>query len=371
MTEAMFPNRVDRYRLLRYVLQQKRNSFRRKLGRPGLTQKELAEKLERKQSTISNVERLKYLDKLAKSRHGFSRERLLSIVTSGLKLPHESIDAVLWLVEGKAFRPIDEYELKSYAHYLGAAFPRTYEDSILRNNVLDCLEQLVRERHTEASKGSTKVNVWMIFGSDPAHNVKENRELFKIEKQDGQRMFVSKYPSFLAYSDNNWSRWSKGERVSKDDRLEYAHITTERRERFLWNLKKYGERNIHSLVSLRAYVRNKNLPHYFNLDERHQHLKDWIRLLESDQYPFYEVGLIDTPPELEFFIKSTLTVSVTGARAYNRAGEEDITCGPLTIDWRDSTSVLSFLIDFEREWHRIPRASRDRESVIRKLKALL
>src|SRR5690349_5354349 len=115
----MFPHKVDRYRVLRYVLQQARQSFRRESGRPGLTQEELAKRLARKQSTVSNFERLKYLEKLARDNRKINREKLLSVLTWGLKLPHQTIDAILWLAEGQNFRPLDEHEIVRYANHLG------------------------------------------------------------------------------------------------------------------------------------------------------------------------------------------------------------------------------------------------------------
>lgn len=377
----MFPHIIDRYRVLSYMLKEARNSFRHESGKIGIKQDELAEKAEVSQGTISTLENL---GTVAESNGTISREMIIQVAMKGLKQTQRSIDAGLWLLDGEDFRALDEDELFRGRGYLGKALPEDYEgSSALRLKVVGSLERLVRqERHKtqekkkkrkKDSKPPEEVDVWMIFGSDPGHNLQENRELSEIEKRKGQRMFVSKYPSYLTYPDsipNEWERWSDGESMSAPQRSDYKKLTTERREEFLTSLKDFGDRSVHSIESLRAYS-SKKLTHYFDWDERNLHLENLLRLLESEEYPLFEVGLVETPPELEYFIKSTVVVSITGARAYAHSGKEEITCGPRFIFFRDPISVLSFLVDFERLWDRIPPGDRDRESVARKVRAAL
>jgi len=67
----------------------------------------------------------------------------------------------------------------------------------------------------------------------------------------------------------------------------------------------------------------------------------------------------------------TVAAMMRGAPGGESWDKKRIACGPRYIYWRDKTSILSFLLDFERAWDVIPKENRDKEYVIPQLERML
>jgi hypothetical protein len=180
---------------------------------------------------------------------------------------------------------------------------------------------------------------------------------------------VQKYPSFLGYPHTAYhsETFIPSVVTSTTGRQTVRALHAQRCETFLHHLELYGERSIHHRASLEQYVR-QNIPHCLSLQQRRQHLRYWIALLES--YKHYEVGLADTLPTLEPRLKSTVQAMLRGTPAYERSmGGAD--WGPQYLYWFDEGTVLAFYLNFEQYWDTIPLEYRTKSSVIAWLQRLL
>lgn len=375
----MYPHPIDRLRIVRLLLRHSRKSLIRQNGRTGFTEKELSNKLNISQTTLSNLESESHLKRVALGEATpISRKSLIQILTWGLALPQNQVDAILWLYQGNNFAALQDIEIDRYAQYLQPTHSRVYDDGKeLRGEVLAWLKSVLNSLIEEAKtkQGNVEVTVKMVFELDELSNLETDRELLKMETVPGQRLLVSKYPSYLTYPTHVYDsgEWRGVVILSEEGKREERTITDQRRQNFLSNLSLYGERSIHSIASLRRYLQ-KGFNHRFTFTQRREHIDYWVQLLERHDY--YEVAFASAEPEIELEIKGIVSACLRGApgdRHWQKKPQEDrsIVCGPRLVYWYDRASVLAFLLDFEREWEAIPEKWRDKEHIRKWLKQML
>ena len=270
----------------------------------------------------------------------------------------------MWLLEGEKYKPSNESEVSPLTNSPTKANRIQNDAGTLRSHVL----HMLRKALGDLKRGRLrKVNVAMLTEWGENHQLVLRRELLNVDRKPGQRLLVSKYPTYLACSQKVHEEIYKSAR-SEENRKEFQGITNKRKRLFLKNLKTYGERSIHSVESLRRYLK-KSFSHEFSYEQRRAHLESWIELVKDHKY--YEIGLAKTEPEMEFVIKSPFAACLRGTSRNIPPNKDSIICGPLYIYWDDIPTVYSFFLDFEREWTKIPRQWRDRERVIDWLEKLL
>jgi transcriptional regulator with XRE-family HTH domain len=374
----MYPHPIDRLRIVRLLLRHSRKRLIRPNGRAGFTEKELAKKLNISQTTLSNLESESHLKQVALGEATpISRKSLVQILTWGLALPQQHVDAILWLYQGEKFKALQDIEVDRYAPYLKPTQSRLYDGNELRCCVLAWLKSVLNAliEGAKTKQGNVEVTVKMVFELDELSDLETDRELFKMETVPGQRLLVSKYPSYLTYPPHVYDsgEWRGFAILSEDGRREEHTITDRRRQNFLNNLSLYGERSIHSIGSLRRYLQ-KGFKHRFTFTQRKEHIEYWIQLL--DQHDYYQVAFAPAEPEIELEIKSTVSACLRGApgdRHWQKIPNKNqsIVCGPRLVYWYDRASVLAFLLDYEREWEAIAEKWRDKEHIKRWLKQML
>jgi transcriptional regulator with XRE-family HTH domain len=110
--ELMYPHPVDRFRLIQRLATSARTSYRPSrsgINQVGISQEALARRASVSQATVSNIENLEKTVGSASRR--VRREDLLKVLTWGLELDSNHIDAILWLFDGEALR---EDEIRRY-----------------------------------------------------------------------------------------------------------------------------------------------------------------------------------------------------------------------------------------------------------------
>lgn len=361
----MYPHDFDRYRMMGYIMRQIRQENE-------LTQEKLGQLVAKRntskpsstlQRRISHVENFKHLTKVAEQGHlPVAREIFIQVASEGLGLSQFDTDTLLWLIEYDDFRPLQKDELIGHPSF-SSAQPRAYKEPELRANALALLEQAVRR-----GRFPIRTKVQMYTGWDEEHQVGFRRQLHLMEKQPGQRLLISKYPSYLLYQGNFVEYFHpSGTKLSDKAFKETERLNNSRKQRFKEIARNYGERCIHSVESLTRYL-DKAFVHSLPWKERRAHVQSLIDNLE--EFDRFEVALASTEPEMEFVIKSGQMASLRGtARDINR--RNSVICGPLYIFWDNFTAVYSFMVDFENAWNRIPLEQREKKKVIAKLQSLL
>lgn len=367
----MFPHEFDRYRIMGFLLRQARKSIRL----PGprrreMTQKELAKRVNVSQGTISNLEGFDRLETFAGTvNKPTTRDNLLNVLTTGLRLRQQDIEVILWLFDGEEFQSLKGWEVQRFLGYDEHAAVGQYEDPAQRRaHALSLIGRWLARKH---GKGSRDVSARIISDWSEASQLEFRDELRRVEEGPGQRMVFAQYPSLLTYP-----RSLRGQGNSMDNanpseqrREEAAAIIDRRREVFIKNLGEYGERCVHSRSSLLRYL-SGSIEHRLGRRERREQVENMIHLLK--RYESYEVALADVEPETELELKSTVAACLraTGHDTYY-PDKNPIICGPLYVYWYDVTTIFSFHLQFERAWDSIQPQYRDKQSVIRWLESAL
>lgn len=355
----MFPHRFDRYRVLGYIVRQ----FRRKHLR--LSQTKLAEIVGCSQPTISNLENPQPLSNAAVEGHWpVTRDVFTKIATQGLRFSRQDINALLWLIEGEDFKPLGADDFID-APIVFDYTPEPQNPAVLHAHALGLLQRAV-----ELAKPGDKMGVRMLTGWEEEHQVTFRRELWNMEKKPGQRLLISKYPSYLTYPEEviEQINRSRNSTLSAAAQQQISRLNARRRRLFDGNLKEYGERCIHSTTTIERYLR-PGLKHPLDDAGRKAHLLHLITLLEK--YKHFEVGLAPAEPEMEFVIKCGWAASLRSTARELYANPDAVICGPLYIFWDNITTVYSFVVDFERAWNKLPEELRDKQNVIAQLEGFL
>jgi transcriptional regulator with XRE-family HTH domain len=361
--------------MMGYIMRQLRKS-------KSLTQPQLAKLIQSQQSLpkgskptpgptlqrrISHIENFDHLERAAAEGHmPIARELFLRTAGEGLGLSQLDIDALLWLMEGKGFQPLNREELASHRLFDNSE-EKQYQDEDLRRHSLLLLERAVKIAAKLARRGEY-TRVRMLTGWEEEHQVEFREQLLRMEDKPGQRLLISKYPSLLTYPGDALEHLDPNENelsASATDRIRELHA--KRKRIFTDTLRQYGERCIHSGESLKRYVGTEFGPG-LPWNARRDHVAHLIKLLKENDY--FQVALALTEPEMKFVIKSGQEASLRGtARHISRPNS--VICGPLYIFWDNKTTVYSFMVDFEHAWQKIPPEQRDKDNVILELQSLI
>jgi transcriptional regulator with XRE-family HTH domain len=360
--KLMYPHPVDRFRFIQRLATSARLAYRP--GRPGMeqcgiSQEALARRATVSQATVSNIENLEKT--IHSSSRRVRREDFLKVLTWGLEMVTEDIDALLWLFDGE---PLREDEIRRYVRgYQPQAARRRVDEAMLRQRVLDRLRAAIDRAFEPESCQTAAVRV---FSGDERGRIAVDRALYELEHLPGQRLLATALPTSVALVQTcqRADRDALDELLPPDLPPESRHRMQDRVDIHLYNLENYGERSIHSKPSLERYL-SADSPHRLSLEHRRAYIRRWCELVRS--YKHYEVALADATPDLEPVIKSTKQAMLRAAhhdgyireRDWHRGG-----WGPRYLLWLDEVSVTSFLLDFEAHWQQIPLEYRSKDSVL-------
>jgi hypothetical protein len=359
----MYPHPVDRYRIAAILLDHE-------IKKKGLSAQEVAKGAKIADTIIYNLKKTKYLEGRALARQDVTkRYSLLNILGWGFKYRPEDIDLFLWLYRENDFHPLNEDEKHRYVTPKNKRFPGCSDVETLRKRVLVLLKEALN-KGIAISKDSPPIKVILDLAEE--EQLEAGRALLEFETLPGQRLVVMKYPSFLTYTPELLNLYIDKliypQIKSEEGKTEARRIRVERWGTFLDHLELYGERCIYPKLGVETYL-SEIIPHYrLSLEERRAHIRNMIALLVK--YDHYQVALPDSRLGLEMGLK-TVAAMMRGAPSGKPWNKERIVCGPRYIYWRDKTSILSFLLDFEREWDVIPKENRDKEYVIPQLERML
>ena len=361
-----FPHAYDPYRLIGLVL----NTLREQLQ---LTQAEIGALCEVPQYQISRLLNLETLEKKAKNPHGLNRVHLLSLAVRGFRLNYQQASLLLWLSEAGRYRPWTTEECmkagvkKPDAKNTRQAAALRGDQTATFESVLELLRQTFKLDVLDG--GWNVIATKILHGNSPDSRIALFEKLEEMEKGSGQRMLVSKYPSILLSPDITNSSETL-QRVQGPARSELINQLVSRQTTFRIRLSTYGERAIHSIPSLERFV-SGGFAHPVRIEERKRRVASIIRHLNK-YYPKYQVGLSDTEPEVEIAIKSTKSAVVRGTSRELSNHPDTIVCGPSYLYWDDLLAVMTFYLDFEKEWLKLQRIGRtDKEVVIDELNKLI
>ncbi|HEV7747800.1 MAG TPA: hypothetical protein VGO56_22560 [Pyrinomonadaceae bacterium] len=361
------PHRYDRYRLIALVLDHQKKLI------PQLSQLKLEDLTHLDQSTISRLLSKSVLGEKGRRNSKLKRESLLALTRSGLKMDQYQASLMLWLSEGEDFKPWRDKEFLDLQ-----LTPPTLEEKRAANALsfdpwqthmalIDLLERICL-----ADRESTywyPVETQLLQGNSAAHHLALFQKLKAMESLPGQRMLVSKYPSVLISTDAGAGGELLAE-TSETVRGELRQIMTERQKILRQNLYRYGERAIHSVLSLKRFV-SAEFSHPIPLTERKNRVSALIDFLEKNER--FEVGLLDQiEPEIEIAIKSTEAAIVRGTARELSNHPQTVVCGPSYMYWKDERAVLRFYLDFEKLWATLHQAGlTEKRGVLRRLKQVL
>jgi transcriptional regulator with XRE-family HTH domain len=358
----MYPHPVDRYRLIQRLATSARVTYRpgrRGMEQSGISQEALARRANVSQATVSNIENLEKT--IHSSSRRVRREDLLKVLTWGLEMPAEDLDALLWLFDGE---PLREDEIRRYVRGYQPQAARTRAvEAHLRQRVLDLLRAAINRTFEPESSQTATVRV---FSGDERGRVAVDRALHALEHLPGQRLLATALPTGVALLElcQASDRRGSDDLLPPDLPLESRQRAQERVDNFLTNMDLYGERSIHSMPSLEHYLA-AGAPHRLSLEDRRGHIRRWCDLLRSHEH--YEVALADATPDLEAVIKSTKQAMLRAAHHDSYVRERDWQrggWGPRYVLWLDEFSVTSFLLDFEAHWQQVPLEYRSKDSVL-------
>ncbi len=359
----LYPAELDRYRIIQKLIRTARATYRiLETGQQGIDQIALAGMAKVSQATLSNLENLERSVESRKRR--VSREELLRVLTWGLALSPERINALLWLYDGELLTE-DEIRryIRGYCPHAQPLHPTTQE---LRRQVYSLLHEAL-DYSIETTRGQP-VMVKIIFSGDERAILEADEELLHLERIPGQVLLVTEYPSHLTHppAAHKSGELTSAHLTTDAIRQEWLSLNWKRLEAFIANLEQYGQRSIHCKPSLQKYL-SKDFTHRLSLEQRRRHIEHWLTLLEK--YEHYQVGLAEKTPAWELKIKSTMHVMMRSACRYD--DDDRSHWGPRYVHWSDETSVLRFFLDFERAWEAIPVQDRSKGEVIAWLQALL
>jgi hypothetical protein len=377
--DVMYPHAIDRLRVMSFLLRSWRYSLPHKTAEKVCicTQAKLATNAGFKNGDIiSDLESLNNLARCAlRGEPPVARETFIKVLNFGLRRSQKDIDAVLWLYEGESFMPLQENEVSDEKSPLKIAQSNQYRNGTeLRSHIIDLITKALRVFIPNPKKDDAKVQ--MIFELDQVLGIESDQALLEIESNPGQRLTVTKYPSYLTYPPDiyDYGKWRASyEQLSDEGKQKRREVSDKRRRVFLQHLQVYGERSIHSKGSLSRYLQPE-CKHRLSYQQRIKQVKHWIKLL--DTYDHYEIGLAEEEPELELAIKNTVGAFLSGppGETYSQetpSKEQGIHCGPWYVKWCDEESIFAFLVDFERNWAAIPDEWRKKTTVINWLRERL
>ena len=289
-----------------------------------------------------------------------TRNHLLALASYGLNLPLPELDALAWLLDGER---ITTEETKRFVGRDSSAAIHQ-DDGQLWDIIVEMLGRALKRR----GGANTAANVRIEFSTDASARLEELQTFLEYERQPGQRLFASSLPSSLVNPDRAFEKDDLVPPYVRNTDLSrmFLSLFKERRETFLVNLHTYGERSIHSKLTLERYLTTAQ-GNFLSIPQRRAHIENWIALLE--QHQFYEVGLTDDEPLLELGIKTTPIALIRGSSSDR--GQRHSPWGVHHILFRDEHSVFSFIHSFATAWRRISEEGRDKASVVRYLRRLL
>jgi hypothetical protein len=355
----MYPHAVDRLRIFQFLIRYARTHGTTIGGGTKVLQKSLAKRAGVSQSTASRLENLVAengtIQPLA------ARETVIGLLTHGMQLPQGRIDALLWLWDGE---PLDENELRRYlGGYHQGARTRTYTADDLRGSILNMLDEAL-----VSSINPYDARVTIRFSMDEKARLAEQKEMLQWELQPGFRISATRFPSSLSCPQEPFAarELTPHSITTEEGKKAFQAIYQQRQAAFIRNLNEYGERCMHSRHDLRRYLTEDDA-HDSSLAFRRRHFEHWIELL--DKYPRYEFAFLDSQPQMELGIKSNIVAIVRGTP---RTGRSGVTLwGIRHIFWHDILSILVLLLNFERQWLKIPQSDRTKSQVVEALRRLL
>lgn len=377
MATSMFPHPLDRYRLIQRIARLGRGTYavRRRSDEHDL-QSVVARRATVSPTIVANIENLERC--VADPARKPSRERLLKVLTWGLELPRDEIEALLWLF-GET--PLSERDCKHYLGYLADAERwRTVDTTpeALRQIVLRQLRAVIAHAVPASGSHTAALTVYMATAEG---RLASERQLLELERCPGQRLRSAQLPSIV-----NFPREIHRDRAFVDRLLAHDTIRmTEAQQRlgreiyrermlaFEESLAIYGGRTIIEKPSLVWYVtaRDEGKARKWRrpLERRWEHVEGLIRLLDQ---PHFQVGLVEAEAasELEISLKTTEKVMLRSAD-HRELWEVNPQWGPRFFASDDATTVLQFYYDFECAWDRLEAIDRDKATIQRKLYALV
>jgi len=333
---------TDRRRLFRALVASER-------ARKGATQVEVARRARVSQSLVSRLE--------ASETKRVCRNLLTRILAFGLELGPTDVEALAWLYQGALAGKQEDHPLAAEHPPNSEARVHAEPGSDFRTSILRLLSRAVHQPGSLIHDATARVT----FSSDEVARLEQMREVLRIEKREGLRLLVTKYPSSLTNPPEAFASGKvQPQFIFPDSRKIAIEIMLERQQVFISNLQTYGERNIHSKQGLKRFLTEETGFRY-PLEQRRAQVRHWVHLLA--QYPQYEVALVEATPQLEIGIKSTLAAVVRGAPRDDDQAKTAL-WGPYQIFWHDKHSVLSFLLEFETRWDAIPPEGRRKPQVL-------
>lgn len=374
---AMFPHPLDRYRLIQRIARLGRATYaRRRDSDEHDLQAVVARRAGVSPTIIANVENLeRSVDDPARKP---SRERFLKVLTWGLELPPDEIEALLWLF-GEA--PLTERDRKHYLGYLTDAErrgPRDLTPQRLRQVVLRQVRAVIDHAMPESGSHTAAMTVYMATAEG---RLASERQLLELERCPGQRLRSAQLPSIVNFPREVHRDRAFVDRLLAHDTIRMTdaqqqvgrEIFRERMIAFEESLATYGGRTIIEKPSLVWYVtaRDEGKARKWRRppERRWEHVDGLIQLLD---HPHFQIGLVEAEAasELEISLKTTERVMLRSAD-HRELWEVNPQWGPRLFASDDEATVLQFYYDFECAWDRLEMIDRDKATVRRKLSALV
>ncbi|HEY6806394.1 MAG TPA: hypothetical protein VI306_22635 [Pyrinomonadaceae bacterium] len=371
----MYPHQLDRYYMMGYIMRQLRLSKRFSQDELGKLIESSRSTIERSRTPLSTLQRrISFIENFSqlkqRAENGQSpmaRGEFIRTTSDGLGLSQMETDALLWLIEAADFKPLNKDELRSHVS-LRNYRPREYSQEELRQA---CLQLLLEAVNVDPTYKNTHAD--MVLGRDEEDEIVFREKLLELEIKPGQRLLVSKYPSFLIFPGDAIEFLEGFKGLSPPAKARVKELTHKRRENFRVNIREYGERCIHSIESLRRYLSRKTRLH-IPISQRRQHVQHLIKMLQENDR--FEIALARVEPETELVIKSGQAAGLRGTAREIYKRTDNVIVGPLYLFWwsppdKPCTTAYSFMLDFERAWHQVPKTLREKPGVIRELEGLL
>lgn len=369
-----FPATIDRYRLIQRIVRTARATYVERIG--GMEsdlQVHVAKRAGVAMATIANIEHLENSVNDPSRRPG--RDRFIQVLSWGLKLDRDVIDALLWLFDGSALTRDEVHRYLGYLPDKQRFAVANHSAAAKRRTVLRLLDEALRVSFARAGHqpGSQETKM-VLYGADAQGRLASAQALLELEEREGQRLRIAQLPSLvnippaMSADPAMIDRWLGQERWTAAQRAEGRRIFLQRSRVVEENLDRYGGRTILERESLQRYLGDHpSSPRRLPIERRH-HVEHLLRQLR--EHPLFAIGIVDEASDLEINLKSTTMFMLRSAQ-HRELRRSDTSWGPHYIACRDETAVLQFYLDFERAWDLIPTHDRTRESVISQLQAML
>jgi len=351
LIKQMYPHPVDRYRIAAILLDDaiKRNGGPREVARRTEVFQERGSKSGVSETTVYDMRYVRRLTRRARrGEDGATREAIVKVLGKGLEVSPIEIDLFLWLLT-KDFEPTVKTEL-DYWETKQRAEVRTYVDEQpLRKRTLELLRKVCNQWMAATPKEKTVKMVKMMLVLTEDDRLESTRELLAFDKEDGQCMSVLKYPTHLTWHDAliNSNRFVYPEVTSVAGKREARRLRIDRWQAFRKHLGIFGGRAIFSRSGFETYL-NGDGGSLLSFEQRRSHVKNILALLHECEH--YNIVLTDAEISTEIALKSTSSAVIRGAPGGGNPFRKKITCGPAYVYFVEPIPVLSFVLDFEREW---------------------